>query len=505
MVQGQPSAKNLAKNFGNQQNAQNSGGSKSTSTDSGITFKKSENTAEWYEQVCLKSELVDFGEIKGTMVIRPKGYYIWQQIQNYFNAKIDSIGVENASFPMLIPERFFKKEAEHAEGFAPELAWVMTNNQESGEDKAIIRPTSETIIVDQFRKWLRNYKQLPIKVNQWCNIIRWETKQTKLFLRSREFQWQEGHCIYETKEECVADVLKVLQFYVDVCRDVLALPLITGPKTPAEKFAGAETTYAIEAIMPDGKGLQAGTSHYLGQGFMKAFDVKYKGADGLDHYPHYNSWGITTRLLGAAVMTHSDDKGLVLPPNVCKKKIVIIPIRRKEMPVGFDDYVKNVQMRLSAYGAVVDDRSDYSMGFKLNEYELQGVPLIVLIGGQEMQKNVVTLKYRDLDSKREAGLLDLDNTVKFGFEEMHKRLFDRAQEFMDSRIVTVDSIPALTAAVADGKIARAFFAADKAVEQQITEQYGFGTRCIDMNNTTEGVCLFTGKKTNNLVYFGRNY
>lgn len=499
MVQGQPSQKK-------QQGTQGSSSfDKSQSQDIGITAKKAEDTASWYEQVCLKSEVVDFGEIKGTMVIRPKGYYIWQQIQDSLNSKISAMGVDNAYFPMLIPERFFKKEAEHAEGFAPELAWLAHSGLEADEEKAIIRPTSETIIVDQFRKWLRNYKQLPIKVNQWCNILRWESKQTKLFLRSREFLWQEGHCIYETREECEADALIMLDHYNSVCRDVLALPLLIGEKTPAERFAGAVRTFAIEAIMPDGKGLQAGTTHYLGTGFTSAFGVSFKGADGADHVPHYNSWGFSTRLLGATIMTHSDDKGLVLPPRVCKKKVVIIPIRRKDMPAGFDDYISNVKMRLAGFGAVVDDRTDYSMGFKLNEYELQGVPLLILIGGQEMQRNAVTLKFRDLAVKSEATLAEIDTVVSRGLDEMHNRLFETAKSFMESRIVDVNTIPELTSAVSSGKIGRAFFAADKAVEHQIAEQYGFGSRCIDMNNKKEGVCLFTGKKTTNLVYFGRSY
>ncbi|HLP80146.1 MAG TPA: proline--tRNA ligase [Acidobacteriota bacterium] len=471
----------------------------------GITVTKAADTASWYEQVCIKSELVDFGEIKGTMVIRPKGFYIWEQIQKSLNEKIAAIGVDNASFPMLIPERFFKLEAEHAEGFAPELAWVQAGNMEPGEDKAIIRPTSETIIADQFRKWLRNYKQLPIKVNQWCNIIRWETKQTKLFLRSREFQWQEGHCIYETKEQCVQDVLKVLQFYVDVCKDVLALPLLTGPKTDAEKFAGAETTYAIEAIMPDGKGLQAGTSHYLGQGFMKAFNVKFKGSDEQEHYPHYNSWGISTRLLGATIMTHSDDKGLILPPNAVKTKVVIIPIRRKEMPAGFDAYIAKVSSELSSFGAKVDDRTDYSMGFKLNEYELQGAPLLILIGGKEMEQGIVTLKYRDLADKTQVSSNNIYDTVKAGFAAMHTRLYEKAKAFMESRIVTANTLTEVDAATADGKIAKAFFCAEKDTEKILAETHDFSTRCIDMHNTAEGTCIVTGKKTKNLVYFGRSY
>ncbi|MFW5747132.1 MAG: aminoacyl--tRNA ligase-related protein, partial [Nanoarchaeota archaeon] len=373
----------------------------------GITADKHNDMAAWYEQVCLRADMADFGEIRGTIVIKPKGYYIWEQIQEYFNKEIlQPYNVDNAYFPLFIPERFFKKEAEHAEGFAPELAWVTTSVDTGDEDKAIVRPTSETIIVDSFRKWLRTYKDLPIKINQWANIVRWEVSQTKMFLRGREFLWQEGHCIYEGEEECEKDELGILDEYQKLCKNVLAVPVIKGEKTPAERFPGAVRSYTIEGLMPDGKALQMGTSHYLGQGFMKVFDVKYTGCDEEEHLPHYNSWGVSTRLIGAAIMTHSDNKGLVLPPRLLKKKIVVIPAIKKHNTQEVMAYAQRVADTFKEYGAYVDSREGYSMGWKINDAELHGVPMVIIVGAREMEQDQITVKMRDLQEKSVYDLAD---------------------------------------------------------------------------------------------------
>lgn len=466
----------------------------------GITAKKEENISEWYEQVCLKSNIADFGEVKGTIVIKPKGYYMWEQIQEWFKENLlKPLNVPNAYFPLFIPERFFKKEAEHAEGFAPELAWAATAQDEEGE-KAIIRPTSETIIVDQFRKWLRNYKELPIKVNQWCNVVRWEVKQTKLFLRSREFLWQEGHCIYETEEECEKDVLAVLEKYVELAKDMLALPTLSGLKTKEETFPGAIRTYTFEALMPDGKSLQSGTSHYLGTGFMKAFDVKFTGRDEKDHHPHYNSWGISTRLLGATIMTHSDDKGLVLPPKLARDKVVIIPLFKKEMSEEMKKEIDTLKEQLAFFNPIVDERTEYSMGWKLSENELQGTPLVIVVGQKELEEGKLTIKLRD-EEKKQINRNELD--VQKELDEFHKRLYEKAKIFLDSRIVDVSSIDEMKKAVSEGKLARAFYCGEK--EKEFVEEHGFGTRCIDTENTKEGTCVVSGEQTKNLVYFGRSY
>jgi len=289
----------------------------------GIKVKKDKDFSEWYNEVVLKAELADYSIIKGFMIIKPRGYAIWEKIQGSFDKVIKNLQVQNAYFPLLIPESFFKKEAEHAKGFAPELAWVMDEEQ---KEKFALRPTSETIIYDSYSTWIRSWRDLPLRVNQWCNVLRWEVKQTKLFIRSREFLWQEGHCVYETEQECVKETLNFLNEYKKLCEELLALPVLDGEKTEKEKFAGAKTTYAIEALMPDGKCLQMGTSHNLGQNFAKAFDISYLDKNEKKQLPWQNSWGISTRLIGAMVMMHSDDKGLVLPPRVAKIKAVIVPI-----------------------------------------------------------------------------------------------------------------------------------------------------------------------------------
>lgn len=475
--------------------------------DLGITIKKAEDTAQWYEQVCIKSEVAEFGEIKGTVVIRPRGFYMWEQVQSYFAQNIlPQFNVENASFPMFIPERFFKKEAEHAQGFAPELAWAATNADTGEEEKAIIRPTSETIIVDSFRRWLRTHKDLPIKVNQWCNVVRWEVKQTKLFLRGREFLWQEGHCIYATREECKKDVLDLLDAYATMARDLLAMPSLQGPKTPAERFPGAEQTYTFESFMPDGKALQMGTTHELGQGFMKAFDVQYVGEDEKQHYPFYNSWGLSTRLLGAVIMMHSDDKGLVLPPRLAKQKVVIVPAVKKDNAEQVMQYAHKLKDAIGGFSVSVDDRDQYSMGWKMKDAELKGVPFVLIVGQQEMEKGTATFKARDLDDKQEVHSDDISaQWLQEQSESMHQRLYDAAKHSMEEKIVEVDSLDALKEKIAQGKIVIAPFWTDKENEKQLVEQLeGVSTRCIATQGG-EFTCVFSGKPTDTKVYFSRSY
>jgi len=294
----------------------------------GITTKKEDDMADWYSQVVLKAQVADHSPVKGTMIIRPYGYAIWQNIVNFLDGNIKKRGVENAYFPSFIPESFFKKEAEHAEGFAPEVAWV-ANKDESGE-KLALRPTSETIMYHSYARWIRSWRDLPLRINQWCNIIRWEVKDVKMFLRSREFLWQEGHCVYRTEDECNKETLLYLEEYRKVVEDLLAVPVLTGMKTDKERFAGALRTYTLEGFMPDGKALQMGTSHDLGQGFAKAFGIKYADEDEKVQVPWQNSWGLSTRTVGAVIMMHSDNKGLVLPPNVAPIKAVVIPIIFKD-------------------------------------------------------------------------------------------------------------------------------------------------------------------------------
>jgi len=347
----------------------------------GISIKKTEDFSEWYNEVVIKSELADHSPIKGFMIIRPRGYNIWMNIQNYFDRRIKNLGVQNAYFPLLIPERFFQKEAEHAKGFAPELAWI--SEKEEGERYAL-RPTSETIIYDSYSKWVRSWRDLPLRINQWCNVLRWEVKQTKLFLRTREFLWQEGHCVYETEDECNKEALLFLDEYKTLCVDLLAIPVLKGKKTEKEKFAGAKTTYTLEALMPDGKALQMGTSHNLGQNFAKAFGIKFLGKDEKEYIPWQNSWGFTTRLIGAMVMVHSDDKGLILPPRVAPTQIVIVPIYKSENKEKIMEKAHDIKNKLKDYGIGLDGRDGYTPGWKFNEWELKGIPLRIEIGPKDI-------------------------------------------------------------------------------------------------------------------------
>ena len=472
----------------------------------GITVNRSDDIAQWYEQVVLKSEIAEFGDVKGTIILRPKGYYMWEQVQKYFADEIlNRHEVENTYFPMFIPESFFTKEAEHAEGFAPELAWVSAVNMDGDSEKAILRPTSETSIMSAFSRWLRNYRQLPMKVNQWANVVRWEVKQTKLFLRGREFLWQEGHCLYETDAQCQADVESIIHAYADLCKRLLAIPVIVGQKTELEKFPGAIKTYTIEGVMPDGKALQMGTSHNLGQGFSKAFGVSFQGADEHAHFPFYNSWGVSTRLLGATIMTHSDDKGLVLPPLLVKRKVVIIPMTHKNNALEIMAACEELASQLGAYGAYVDKR-DQSMGWKLNDAELMGVPFVCILGGRELEEGVITFKPRDSEKR----IVEITGLAALLDEEvllMQSRLFDSALSAFNARIKTAKTESEFASLLESGHIVRVPFSGSREIEERILAEYGVSSRCIDMVETVaeDTVCAFGGGAATQYVYFGKAY
>src|SRR3989344_4547306 len=359
----------------------------------GISVKKTGDLSDWYSEVVQKAELADYSPVKGFMIIRPNAYSIWEKIQDYFNKYLKEKKIRNAYFPLLIPESFFKKESEHAKGFAPELAWIEKNSEEDMERLAI-RPTSETIIYDSFSKWIRSWRDLPLKINQWCNVLRWEVKQTKPFLRTREFLWQEGHCVYETKDECDTEVKEILEEYKKICEELLAIPVISGTKTETERFAGAHYTTTIEALMPDGKALQMGTSHNLGQGFAKSFGIKFKDRNENLGIPWQSSWGISTRLIGAVILMHGDDKGLVLPPKVAENKIVVVPILFKEKNKDIIKKARILEKKLSEFGAFIDSREEYSAGWKFNEWEMKGIPIRIEIGPNDLKKKQIILVRR---------------------------------------------------------------------------------------------------------------
>lgn len=472
----------------------------------GITVKKAEDMPEWYGQVVIKSELADYSPVRGTMVIRPYGYAIWQKIQDYFNEVIKEIGVENAYFPMFIPESFFKKEAEHAKGFSPEVAWVQ-NKDEGSNERLALRPTSETIMYDSYSKWIRSHRDLPLRINQWCNIVRWEVKDVKLFLRSREFLWQEGHCVYETETECDKETLLILDEYEKLAQNILAVPIIKGKKSDKEKFAGAKYTTTIEAFMPDGKFLQCGTSHNLGTGFSKAFGISFVGKDEKEHSPWQSSWGFSTRLIGALVMQHGDDKGLVLPPKIAPIQVAIIPILFDKTKEKTIEEAEKIKKELSTYDVKVDSSDEYSAGWKFHEYEMKGVPLRIEIGPKDIEKNHVVVVRRDKGEKEFVKRKDLKSRVKELLEDIQNHLFDKAHENMKKNIVEVEDWKDFMKAVNGRKIIYAPFCGTEECEVLVKDKtQGANSRCIPFGQKkVSKKCVHCGKEAKQYAYFGKCY
>lgn len=470
----------------------------------GLTVKKDEDFSEWYNQVVLKAQLADYAPIHGFMVIRPNGYAIWESIQNYFNSVLEKRKVQNAYFPLLIPKSFFEKEAEHAAGFEPELAWIEGDEKEG--EKVAIRPTSETIIYDSYAKWIRSWRDMPLRINQWCNVLRWEVKQTKLFLRTREFLWQEGHCVYSTKEECDKEVRVFLDEYKKLSEELLAIPVVSGVKTELEKFAGALYTTTIEALMPDGRALQMGTSHNLGQGFAKVFGVRYLDEKGQEQVPWQSSWGFSTRLIGAIVMVHGDDKGLVLPPRVARSKAVIVPIVFEKTKEKVLKKATELAKKLEGIGVFVDDRDNYSAGWKFNEWELKGIPLRIEVGPKDIEKKQVVVVRRDNGKKEFVKEKDLQKRLPNILEEMHKEMFSKAKKFLDSNIVEAKSYEEFKKAVEERKMVLCYFCEETEVEKKVKEETGATSRCIPFDQKeSSGECIFSGKPAKRKVLFARAY
>ncbi|MBN2458046.1 proline--tRNA ligase [Candidatus Woesearchaeota archaeon] len=474
----------------------------------GITVKKQDDMPEWYAQVCLKSELAEYAPVKGCMIIRPRGYAIWQSIQDWFNKNIvQATGCKNAYFPLFIPESFFKKEAEHAEGFKPEVAWIDKEITKDSERLAV-RPTSETIMYDTYSRWIRSHRDLPLKINQWCNVVRWETQATKLFLRSREFLWQEGHCVYETEDGCRDDTISYIRLYEKLCRELLAIPVVVGAKTAKERFAGARETYTIESLMPDGKALQCGTSHELGQEFAKAFGISYRGRDEENHLPWQNSWGLSTRLIGAVVMTHSDDKGLVIPPKVAENKVVIVPIIVGKDPGLVLKKAAELKESLKQWNPILDDRDEYTPGWKFNDWEMKGIPLRIEIGPRDIKDEQVMVVRRDNSDKQAVKLSMLKDRIDEMLEEMHSSMLSAAEKYLKESIVAVKEMQGLMQAIKDKKMARAGFCSSTDCEEMIKDQTGGATARVipfDEKAKADDRCVFCGKPAKHIVYFARSY
>ncbi|MEM3627330.1 MAG: proline--tRNA ligase [Candidatus Bathyarchaeia archaeon] len=479
-------------------------------SDIGITVKKAEDFSEWYTQVVLKSGLADYAPVKGCMIFREYSYAIWEKIQEIFNKKIKATGHKNVYFPMFIPESFLKKEAEHFEGFVPEVAWVTTGGSSQLEEKLAIRPTSETIIYATYAKWIRSWRDLPIKLNQWCSVVRWETKATKLFLRTREFLWQEGHTAHATKEEADAEVMEILNAYRDLMENYLAIPVLAGRKTENEKFAGALYTTTLEALMPDGKALQMGTSHNLGQNFSKVFDIKFIGEDGNEHYVWQTSWGISTRLIGVVVMVHGDDKGLVLPPKIAPIQAVIIPIPYKDIEKEkvlkkareiFEDLQKN------GMTVILDDRPEYTPGWKFNDWELKGVPIRIEIGPRDIKERQVTLARRDTFDKIQVKEEKITETITKLLGEIQNNLFARAKKFLEEHITTVKNYEEFREILKNkGGFIRACWCSNSTCEEKIKNETGATIRLIPFKKEEIfSNCVYCGGEAKEVVYFARAY
>jgi prolyl-tRNA synthetase len=479
-------------------------------SDTGITVKKSEDFSEWYTQVILKSELADYAPIKGCMIFREDSYAIWEKIQEIFNQKIRQTGHRNVYFPMFIPESFLKREAEHFQGFTPEVAWVTYGGDSPLEERLAIRPTSETIIYATYAKWVRSWRDLPIKLNQWNSVVRWETKATRLFLRTREFLWQEGHTVHATKEEADQEAKQILENYKDVMETYLAVPVMAGKKTEMEKFAGALYTLALEAMMPDGKALQMGTSHQLGQNFSKVFDIKFLDKNEKEQYAWQTSWGFSTRMIGALVMLHGDDKGLVMPPKVAPTQVVIIPIPYKGMEAeAIAAKTKEILEQLLNTGirAVLDNRTEYTPGWKFNEWELKGVPVRIEIGPRDIKQKQAVIVRRDNSKKTIIKEQETLTTVTTLLNEIQNDMFSKAKKLLEESATTVQTYGEFKKTLKDkGGFLRASWCGDSKCEEKIKDETGATIRIVPFEKEKPfSKCLYCGKEASEVVYFARAY
>lgn len=460
--------------------------------------------AQWYTDVVLKSELIDYTSVRGCMVIRPYGYAIWENIQHILDTKFKETGHENVCMPMFIPESLLQKEKDHVEGFAPEVAWVTMGGNEPLEERLCVRPTSETLFCDHYKNIVQSWRDLPKLYNQWVSVVRWE-KSTRPFLRSREFLWQEGHTIHATPEEAREETVRMLDVYAEFCEKSLCMPVIKGRKTEKERFAGAEDTYTIEALMHDGKALQSGTSHYFGDGFARAFGIQYSDKNNALVYPHQTSWGVTTRLIGAMIMVHGDNNGLVLPPAVAPVQVMIVPIAvHKE---GVKEKAEEVLGRIRAVCRASIDLRDQTPGWKFAEHEMKGVPLRLEIGPKDIENGQCVLVRRDTREKITVPLDALESTIPALLDEIAKNLFDTAAARRDRMTYVARTMEEMTD-IAENKpgFIKAMWCGDRACEDKLKETAGVTSRCMPFEQETlADTCVCCGKPAKHMVYWGKAY
>jgi prolyl-tRNA synthetase len=482
---------------------------------------QAENYSQWYNDLVIKADMAENSAVRGSMVIKPYGYAIWEKMQAILDGMFKETGHQNAYFPLFIPKSFFSKEASHVEGFAKECAVVthyrLKNDPEKGiivdpdaklEEELIVRPTSETIIWNTYRSWIQSYRDLPLLINQWANVVRWEMR-TRLFLRTSEFLWQEGHTAHATRQEAISEAELMLKVYADFAENFMAMPVLCGVKSPNERFAGALETYCIEALMQDGKALQAGTSHFLGQNFAKAFDVKFVNRENQQEFVWATSWGVSTRLIGALIMSHSDDNGLVLPPKLAPIQVVIVPIFKKEEEFkAITEKVGSLIKDLKAKGISVkyDDRDTHKPGFKFAEWEMKGVPVRLAIGPRDLEKGTVEVARRDTMEKEVLLFVDIADKIENLLERIQKNIYQKALTFRDDNTFKVDTWEAFTERIEKGGFVLAHWDGTAETEQKIKELTKATIRVIQPNTRSKpGSCIYTGKPSVQRVVFAKAY
>lgn len=467
---------------------------------------KKSNFSEWYTEALLSGEFIDYSKVSGAHIYRPNSFSVWEYIHTYLDKKFKRDGVKNSYFPLLIPEKLLNKESNHVEGFSPEVAWVTHAGKSKLKERLAIRPTSETVMYDCYSKWIRSWKDLPLRLNQWANVVRWEFKHSTPFLRSREFLWQEGHSVFETKFEADKEAIKISKMYKDVYENLLAIPVLEGYKSEKEKFAGAEYSISLETLMPDGKAIQACTSHHLGQIFAKAFNINFLDKNEKKSLPYQNSWGITTRSIGIMLGIHGDDKGFVIPPKVAQNKIVIVPIlfKGKELPVL--KKANEINKKFSKFGSILDDRSEYSPGYKFNHWEVRGIPIRIEIGPRDLENKSVTVVRRDKGIKESVKITKLEKRIPELLKIIQSDMYENASKNLKNSIVDVNSIKELKKVIDSGNIARAYWCGSINSENEIKKKTGAKSLNSIINaNLKNKICFISGSEAKYHTYFGKSH
>lgn len=464
-----------------------------------------EDFARWYTDIVINADLADYTDVKGFIAIKPYGYAIWEAIQNYEDKKFKEHGVKNISMPVLIPESLLNMEKDHVEGFAPEVAWVTVGGEEELEEKLCVRPTSETIFSKMYSKWLSSWRELPFLYNQWCSVLRWE-KETRPFLRSREFLWQEGHTIHETEKEAVDFTLNMLDVYADTIENLLAIPVLKGRKTEKEQFAGAQATYTVETLMHDGRALQAATSHYFGQNFSKPFNIKFQNKDGKDEFAYQTSWGSTTRLIGAVIMAHGDNRGLKLPPRVAPVQAIIVPIamHKEGVKEKAEELCNNLNKK---FRMELDDRQQYSPGYKFNDSEMRGIPVRIEMGPRDIENGTIVLVRRDTSEKETVEIDKVENRLEELLEEIQENMFNECLKRREEKTTIAYTLEEILKNLEENQgYVKTMWCGDKACEDKVKEVTGAPSRCIPFKQEhLSDTCAICGKKAENMIVWGRQY